>query len=241
MVPLKDISDRLAVISRNLRWCDELAFEEWEEELLPSVSEQFPELNLIHEDDQNSIQTIAIGGHFGDRATISHLAVLSDAAPESGRRSGHGTVVTKAILEALKKVNVKVVHVIVTAGNHIGLNFWKKQGFVPVEDRILLECDRTENQRTYEDTPREGNTLRHPNGGKVEFGSFGVRGFIAAVDAPEENVPLLLHAALDSLHAEGLRRVHAFVPRENESLRRAFEKVGFKNPPGETTLERQIH
>ena len=74
---------------------------------------------------------VILSGHDGRRGYIHHTAVDSGE-----QRSGIGTALVNAAMEALERENINKVALVVFGKNEKGNAFWEKQGFITRSDLI---------------------------------------------------------------------------------------------------------
>lgn len=87
-----------------------------------------PETVFIAVED-GEVEGVVLGGHDGRRGFIHHMAVR-----EGYRRSGLGTKLLNACLEALKREQISKVALLVFKYNEAGNAFWEARGFTLRED-----------------------------------------------------------------------------------------------------------
>jgi N-acetylglutamate synthase-like GNAT family acetyltransferase len=243
----------------------ELAYQPWENDLLPRLVRDHPEENWVAEE-KGKIVAALLGGSFMGRGTISHVAV----DPEL-RSLGLGRQIVDQSIAGFRVDGCHVVHVIVVAGNDRGLNFWRNHmGFVS-RDGTTLEADVHDGetgsfqQLRREDIPevvrlvngkfsehqrrklaeislRSGCSFVHRSRGEMRgvvlAGSFGVRGAVGPVVTAANDQQLasdLVHKALGALGKKGVLRAHVLLRPGDDP--QPFETVGFAEQPGESTLE----
>ena len=89
-----------------------------------------PDTCFVAEDEtEGKIAGVIMTGHDGRRGYIYHTAV---AAPY--RKTGTGTNLVEAAMEALKREGISKVALVAFARNEGGNRFWEKQGFYSRED-----------------------------------------------------------------------------------------------------------
>lgn len=103
--------------------------------------ERNPETCFVAEDDGKPIGVI-MAGNDGRRGYIYHTAVHP-----SHRKQGIGSALVKAALDALQRLGISKVALVVFAENRDGNAFWEKQGFTVRTDltyrnKSLLELTR---------------------------------------------------------------------------------------------------
>jgi len=74
---------------------------------------------------------VILSGHDGRRGYIHHTAVA-----ESEQRSGIGTTLLSAAIEALRHEGINKVALVVFGENEKGNTFWERQGFIIRNDLI---------------------------------------------------------------------------------------------------------
>lgn len=89
-----------------------------------------PTSNFLCEDGDQIIGTI-LCGHDGRRGYIYHAMVKA-----SFGRQGIGSKLVDAVKKALEEAGIHKVGLVVYADNHIGNDFWAKEGFVLRDDLI---------------------------------------------------------------------------------------------------------
>lgn len=91
-----------------------------------------PETCFVAEKD-NMIIGVILCGNDGRRGYIHHTAVSV-----SERRSGVGTALVDAAMNALKSVGISKVALVVFSKNELGNSFWQKRGFTVREDLVYM-------------------------------------------------------------------------------------------------------
>lgn len=79
--------------------------------------------------ENGSIVGVIMVGHDGRRGYIYHTAVSPNH-----RNLGIGTSLVSKALNALKKLDISKVALVVFANNEVGNEFWEKQGFIRRDD-----------------------------------------------------------------------------------------------------------
>lgn len=102
-------------------------------ESLQRFLDRNPGLSFLSLSDKRSVTGTVLAGHDGRRGFLYHLFVV----PER-RRGGLGRRLAGASLEALQKLGIEKVHVMVYAANASGHAFWKKCGFAERNEITLM-------------------------------------------------------------------------------------------------------
>jgi ribosomal protein S18 acetylase RimI-like enzyme len=114
----------------------EVAFCWWEDEALLRREVSRPGgVHLVARAGRRVVGAL-IGGSFGVRGTISHLAV----APPF-RRTGVGQELVAAAYAAFQSMGIHRLFLFVHVSNAAGVGFWKSLGFSPVSGETTLEYD----------------------------------------------------------------------------------------------------
>lgn len=92
--------------------------------------ERNPETCLIAEDNEKMVGVILCGND-GRRGYIYHTAVSPDC-----RKNGIGTALVEKALQALKKIGINKVALVVFSENTNGNAFWEKLGFTSRKDLV---------------------------------------------------------------------------------------------------------
>lgn len=87
----------------------------------------------------NMIIGVILCGNDGRRGYIHHTAVAV-----SERKSGVGTALVNAAMDALKSEGINKVALVVFAKNDLGNSFWEKKGFTAREDLVYRNKTITE-------------------------------------------------------------------------------------------------
>jgi len=96
-----------------------------------------PSTCFIAESDDEIVGVI-LCGHDGRRGHIYHLAVKHDY-----RQRGIGKLLVERVLDALRKVGIKKVNLMVFHTNDLGNKFWESMGFEKKIDAICRSKEIT--------------------------------------------------------------------------------------------------
>lgn len=114
----------------------QVAFCEWENcSLLERTILENPRTNLIAKKGNEVIGAL-IGGSFGVRGTISHMALA-----EIYRNKGVGRALINQAFEGFKSIGIQRIFLFIMDENLVAYSFWKKMGFQQVEGEATLELD----------------------------------------------------------------------------------------------------
>ncbi len=114
----------------------QVAYCEWENfSLLERTILENPCTNLIAKKG-NEIIGALIGGSFGVRRTISHIALA-----ETYRKKGVGRALANQAFEGFKSIGIQRIFLFIMDDNLVAYTFWKEMGFQQVEGETTLELD----------------------------------------------------------------------------------------------------
>lgn len=88
---------------------------------------------------EGKVAGVIMAGNDGRRGYIYHTAVHPDH-----RKQGIGSALVKTVLEALNKLGISKVALVVFERNKAGNSFWEKQGFTIRNDLIYRNISLTE-------------------------------------------------------------------------------------------------
>jgi len=87
-----------------------------------------PNISVVAEKNGKLVGSI-LAGHDGRRANLYHVCVEDEF-----RRQGIGEAMVEQTLNAIKKENLTVVHLVAYTRNDIGNQFWQKIGWAKRDD-----------------------------------------------------------------------------------------------------------
>lgn len=102
---------------------------------ISSFLERNPGLSFVARQEGLMVGT-CLAGSDGRRGYLYHLAV-----DPSARRQGIGQGLVERAFAALKALNIHKCHIMVFAGNELGLAFWQAKGWQLRKDIVILSYD----------------------------------------------------------------------------------------------------
>lgn len=129
----EDVPEAVAL----LRTTPGIGFCEWEDEsLLRRHLDVYADLCVVARNEWGRVVGVLIGGSFGLRGTISHVAVSP-----AYRRLGVAQHLVQQVIDAFRERGIRRLFLFVIDGNVPASGLWATTAFRPTIGETTLECD----------------------------------------------------------------------------------------------------